>query len=904
MAPEPEPSPEPEDVGTTNISFSGLRSNWGSQGYDGGSDPGSGSNSNISLSEFRGARFDDNTFINYSGSLSIEDNFRGKSFKSFNNFTTSNFNFNIDFSGESDRLYPVSDEASNTATNSETKVAKLFHSNVTYNYPSILMCPQSGDPTIGLQDDAEVWLKLTLAGNLHIQIGIVHKQGQTLWNDVASTALRNRHTTYNDRIAVHSFGYVTHSGHDIETSTKIDELMGKYIPDPSGSNYHNYIGYTAGSGNGFATVSNSYYYLQTNTSYYQSKTSITDYYYLGMKVNYYEKTLTGTINGGTNKINSVQLDGTQLSADDDVYTGMYLYILGTDSNFPSEAIIKSIDYSGTTSIYIGNQHTSGSANLNYGGSSSNVSITFKALGQRLEFQYTDQSFTGPRNIGPNHIILPNKYKTSVSGSSIDIDSWAFFVGDSTSTSNTITAVIQNTKPSPYYDISYKFLEISNRFISDSTTSDYTGPYDVSETQIGLTGDYNIFIGVKVTSSPTYYNDVAIAGVQVLSSTNSVKQTWIFNTTSGDNWETHNTEISGTSSNGFPITPSKARGYVYSTIGTSGAVNKFSYTSSTGSNYTGVEGGISGSTGAFTVGNGTISQVNSSYYLFRETSNSTIYSGTVMRSPSVTLASGDKIRVAHLVVGPSVGTGGATAIMDMSDTLYLGAQPVLPDIENKFVEISNRFIGDTTTSDYTGPYDVSETQIGLSGSYRIYIGVKITASPTYYNDVAIAGVQILTAGDSVKQTWIFNTTSGDNWETYTSQITGSSTVGFPITPYKASTYTYSTITTTYGKERFSYISNTGSNYTGARGGISGSTGTFTVGDGTITQVDASYYLFREASNSTLYSGTVMRSPSVTLAVGDKIRVAHLVVGPNIGTGGATAIMNSNDTLYLGAYAESV
>ena len=50
------PSPTPE-VGSSNISFSGLRESWGAASYVGGSDPGSGSNSNISLSEFRGATF-------------------------------------------------------------------------------------------------------------------------------------------------------------------------------------------------------------------------------------------------------------------------------------------------------------------------------------------------------------------------------------------------------------------------------------------------------------------------------------------------------------------------------------------------------------------------------------------------------------------------------------------------------------------------------------------------------------------------------------------------------------------------------------------------------------------------------------------------------------------------------
>ena len=64
-------------VGNINISFSGLRGNWGSASYAGGSDPGS---NNISLSEFRGATFTDSTLVPSSNDISIEDDFKGKTF--------------------------------------------------------------------------------------------------------------------------------------------------------------------------------------------------------------------------------------------------------------------------------------------------------------------------------------------------------------------------------------------------------------------------------------------------------------------------------------------------------------------------------------------------------------------------------------------------------------------------------------------------------------------------------------------------------------------------------------------------------------------------------------------------------------------------------------------------------
>ena len=42
---------------------------------------------------------------------------------------------------------------------------------------------------------------------------------------------------------------------------------------------------------------------------------------------------------------------------------------------------------------------------------------------------------------------------------------------------------------------------------------------------------------------------------------------------------------------------------------------------------------------------------------------------------------------------------------------------------------------------------------------------------------------------------------------------------------------------------------------------------------------------------------MQSPAITLASGDKIRVAHLMVGPS------NYQMNADDSLYLGAYADN-
>tara|TARA_B100001094_G_scaffold196889_1_gene190925 strand:- start:938 stop:2869 length:1932 start_codon:yes stop_codon:yes gene_type:complete len=438
-------------VGSSSISFSSLRTAWGNSSYLGGSDPGS---SNISISEFRGAEFTDGSSIPDSGQISIDSNFKGKTFgSSSKSFVTNDFNFNDDFSGEAGRLYPVSSASSSTAqTSSEHKFARLFHSSVSHDYPSILLCPQAGDPTIGTEDNAQVWIKVSIVSPFHSQIGIIHKQGQSNWTDVPSTALRTRHTNFNDRIALHSLGYITHAGHDIESSTKVDELTGGTITnETTTSNYHNRIGTTAGSGDGSNTVSNTYYYLQSDTNFYTSLTHTASIYYIGMKVNYYEITLTGDVIFNDATISNIQLNGSQLTSTDNVYTGMYLS--SSEGNFPASAIIQSITYSSSTSLEMGDEIT-GTGSKTYG--PENKNITFKAFGQRLEFQYTDDSFNLPKNLGPNHIILPRKYRTSGSSSNLDIDSWAFFVGDSTTGTNTGTWSIQSSNPTNLYLITYNF----------------------------------------------------------------------------------------------------------------------------------------------------------------------------------------------------------------------------------------------------------------------------------------------------------------------------------------------------------------------------------------------------------------------------------------------------------------
>ena len=116
-----------------------------------------------------------------------------------------------------------------------------------------------------------------------------------------------------------------------------------------------------------------------------------------------------------------------------------------------------------------------------------------------------------------------------------------------------------------------------------------------------------------------------------------------------------------------ITPANAAGYAYQNLTLSTNVNRWSWTSATGSSYCGAAGGISSSTVNYPVGNAQIAQVGSSYYAFRECSGSTRWSSCFMRSPEFTITGGDKLLVVHALTGPTSQSG----TIDPDDSLWLG-----------------------------------------------------------------------------------------------------------------------------------------------------------------------------------------------------------------------------------------
>jgi len=235
----------------------------------------------------------------------------------------------------------------------------------------------------------------------------------------------------------------------------------------------------------------------------------------------------------------------------------------------------------------------------------------------------------------------------------------------------------------------------------------------------------------------------------------------------------------------------------------------------------------------------------------------------------------------------------------------------------FVEFSRRHIDSAAymgnSNDYDGNYDVSDINVPstFSGSARLYIGhkVSIPIGSTFRADVAIACIQILNAaGTTLLKSWNWSGNTHQGWENKqtTVEVTGVQAVSYPESLQVAAAATYgSALTGTASRLSWSLASGTSSANTGAADGISTDysengvdSGIGTIlpspGDAVVAQVANTFYIYREASNSTRFSGVTARSPAYTFSGSEIIRIAHCMPGGS----GTSSAMNPDDTLYIG------
>ena len=224
------------------------------------------------------------------------------------------------------------------------------------------------------------------------------------------------------------------------------------------------------------------------------------------------------------------------------------------------------------------------------------------------------------------------------------------------------------------DIRTAFYEISNRAIVDGSSADYTGNWDVGEIQQAYAGSARIYIALKCTTATTYVNDICLAAVQILNSSDVVQQTWNFADggsaafTAG--WATSLGANPGSSSLlSTYLTPADAASEGYYTLDVTGnnTTTRVSRATGTASSYTGMADGVATGLTSFPVGDNQIAQSSGTYYLYRETSGAGRYTHCLCRSPSYTFSAGDKIRVCHAVTTTSSEIGN----ININDSIWIG-----------------------------------------------------------------------------------------------------------------------------------------------------------------------------------------------------------------------------------------
>ena len=242
------------------------------------------------------------------------------------------------------------------------------------------------------------------------------------------------------------------------------------------------------------------------------------------------------------------------------------------------------------------------------------------------------------------------------------------------------------------------------------------------------------------------------------------------------------------------------------------------------------------------------------------------------------------------------SGGADVLAESSNVTVTDSIGI--DIRSSLYEISNRVIFDPTTPDYTGNWDVGEVQQSYNGSARVYLALKCTASTTFYNDICIAAVQVLTDSGTIKQTWNFSGNAA-GWIARNGRINSTSALLNTVTTPQAFSQLSGYQSMPFGSSTaaVTLASGTGSSHTGMADGIANSTSTvYNVGNAQVPQVSNTNYLYGEVSGVNRYSYVVCANgnPNVNFTQGDRIRVVHSV------TTQSGQPVNPNDSLWIGIY----
>jgi len=214
----------------------------------------------------------------------------------------------------------------------------------------------------------------------------------------------------------------------------------------------------------------------------------------------------------------------------------------------------------------------------------------------------------------------------------------------------------------------------------TSTADSTTAYSVLGATMSVTGgdnsgtcEGNLYLGLRMRGSTSYFHDLCVSHVQILSSSTTYRTDSSF--PNGYDWAFGNTSNSSgcgewqraSSISTWSTDPSTL---TYDVAGSFNVTNGlWSRASGTGSSNTGAADGTyspsvySGGGGSIIQSTGTVGQEQGSYFLYTETSGSGWTIGTSalwLKSPTITVSNGDYLRMLYCGVGGSSSSNGLGA----------------------------------------------------------------------------------------------------------------------------------------------------------------------------------------------------------------------------------------------------
>jgi hypothetical protein len=524
-------------VGSSNITFASLRTAYNSGGGDDATGDANLQSGSIKLADFRGATFTDGTSVPSSGEISIDDDFKGKTFGSASTsivYNTGSFRVYDNWSAYPTKLKGIDGTSTFSGSTIANKRIRLYSGQSSaYPYPIILLTPNatnsSTSPGIIVDrnnanavDEATVWFRVVSHNTYgQVQLGIVAKDMTVNnWTNQKGD-LADKHATYCDRLGFHGYGYHNYAGSRDDITSGSTIVSPQYKTGTYGSslttNFHNRTGATAGtmrSANAVSAPTAGYtmYFFKNSYGNYSGYRSATLNPNHGLKVKWYETTLQVKLEDGSSNI--VPVSGNWSASDlTDIFSGMY--VSGTGIPTGDGAFIGDIHtnymvlYKGKGSTALGKLNASSSLDL------SNITLTISGylywtLTTGSDSSNSNTNYTNAKIFGPPHTVLP-KYQAASSGSttSVEIKEWAYYIGDTTSaTSNYFDYDLRHTDPGGTafsYSVTYGTGTIPAAGSYEYAMNDYTTLADpLSGTLSGVSPSYS---GISLPDPP-YWRNIA------------------------------------------------------------------------------------------------------------------------------------------------------------------------------------------------------------------------------------------------------------------------------------------------------------------------------------------------------------------------------------------------------------